>query len=55
MGFNLIYWIPISGSYVFLGSIWERRKKEEKTTVFPGGYGQIGERQHGRISPDWGL
>ena len=27
----------------------------EKTTVFPGGYGRIGEIQHGRIWPDWGL
>ena len=25
-----------------------------KTTVFPGGYGMIGEIQHGRIWPDWG-
>ena len=27
----------------------------EKTAVFPGGYGWIGEIQHGRIWPDWGL
>ena len=26
-----------------------------KTAVFPGGYGRIGEIQHGRIWPDWGL
>ena len=26
-----------------------------KTAVFPGGYGQIGEKPHGRIWPDWGL
>ena len=25
-----------------------------KTAVFPGGYGRIGEIQHGRIWPDWG-
>ena len=27
----------------------------EKTAVFPGGYGRIGEIPHGRIWPDWGL
>ena len=26
-----------------------------KTAVFPGGYGRIGEIQHRRIWPDWGL
>ena len=26
-----------------------------KTAVFLGGYGQIGEIQHGRVWPDWGL
>ena len=26
-----------------------------KTAVFPGGYGRIGDIQHGRIWPDWGL
>ena len=54
MGFNLMYWTPISGSYVFLFYLG-KKKKEGNTTVFPGGYGRIGERQHGRISPDWGL
>ena len=27
----------------------------EKTAVFPGGYGRIGEIPHGRLWPDWGL
>ena len=27
----------------------------EKTAVFPGGYGRIGEIPHGRLRPDWGL
>ena len=27
----------------------------EKSAVFPGGYGRIGEIQHGRLWPDWGL
>ena len=25
-----------------------------KTTIFPGGFGRIGEIPHGRIWPDWG-
>ena len=30
-------------------------EKYGKTTVFPGGYGRIGEIPHGRLWPDWGL
>ena len=30
-------------------------EKYGKTAVFPGGYGRIGEIQHGRLRPDWGL
>ena len=52
MGFKMIYWTPMSGSYFLWGSILENLGK---TAVFPGGYGQIGEIPHGRIWPDWGL
>ena len=38
--------------WFYFGKIW---KFMEKTAVFPGGYGRIGEILHGRIWPDWGL
>ena len=53
MGFNLIYWTPMSGSYLLECSIFG--EKLGKTAVFPGGSGRIGEIPHGRIWPDWGL
>ena len=52
MGFNLIYWTPMGGFYILIGSILENFGK---TAVFPGGFGRIGEMPHGRIWPDWGL
>ena len=55
MGFNLIYWTPMGGYYFFVGSNWKNMENSGKTAVFPGGYGRIGEIQHGRIWPDWGL
>ena len=30
-------------------------KNMVKTTVFPGGYGRIGEIPQGQLWPDWGL
>ena len=30
-------------------------EKYEKKGVFLGGYGRIGEIQHGRLRPDWGV
>ena len=35
--------------------IWKNVENSGKTAVFPGGYGRIGEIQHGQIWPDWGL
>ena len=43
MGFNLIYWTPMSGSYFFLGSNLEKYGKFWKNSRFSG-----------RIWPDWG-
>ena len=54
MGFNLIHWTPMGG-YFLLVLIWKNMENSGKTAVFPGGYGRIGEIQHGRIWPDWGL
>ena len=34
---------------------WNIVQKYGKTTVFPGGYGRIGEIPHGQLWPDWGL
>ena len=42
----------MGGSYFLFGSNLE---KCGKTSVFPGGYGRIGEILHGRIWLDWGL
>ena len=55
MGFKMIYWTSMSGSYFLYGSILEKCGNFGKTAVFPGGYGRIGEIPHGRIWPDWGL
>ena len=55
MGFKMIYWTPISGSYFLWGSILEKCRKFWKNGLFPGRYGRIGEIPHGRIWPDWGL
>ena len=56
MGFKMIYWTPISGSYFLKGCILEKCQEIfGKTAVFPGGYGRIGEILHGQIWPDWGL
>ena len=55
MGFNSIYWTPMSGSYFFGKSIFEKYGKIWKMAIFPGGYGRIGEIPYGRIWPDWGL
>ena len=55
MGFNLIYWTPMSGSYLCIGSKLENVENFGKMAVFLGGYGRIGEIQHGRIWSDWGL
>ena len=43
MGFNLIYWTPVSGSYFFGGSNLEKYGKFWKNGCFSG-----------RIWPDWG-
>ena len=57
MGFKMMYWTPMSGSYLLWGSILEKKNGFffGKTAVFPGGYGRIGEIPHGRIWPDRGL
>ena len=45
----------MSGSWVLVGSNLEKMLKSlEKRPFFLGGYGWIGEIQHGRIWPDWG-
>ena len=38
--------------YIFLGKNVE---KYGRITVFPGGYGPIGEIMQGQLQPDWGL
>ena len=43
MGFNLMYWIPMGGSYFFGGSNFEKYGKFWKNGRFSG-----------RIWPDWG-
>ena len=43
MGFNLIYWTPMSGSYFLYGSILEKCGHFWKNGRFSG-----------RIWPDWG-
>ena len=43
MGFNLIYWNPMSGSYFLYGSILEKYGNFRKNGRFSG-----------RIWPDWG-
>ena len=43
MGFKMIYWTPISGSYFLKGSILEKCGHFWKNGRFPG-----------RIWPDWG-
>ena len=43
MGFILIYWIPMGGSYFFGGSYLEKYGKFRKNDCFSG-----------RIGPDWG-
>ena len=43
MGFNFIYWIPISGKYCFGGSLLEKLGKTLKKQSFPG-----------QLQPDWG-
>ena len=45
----------MSGLYFLYGFILEKCGNSRKTDVFPGGYGRIGEIQHGRIWPDLGL
>ena len=55
MGFKMIYWTPMSGSYFFRVLFWKNVGKCGKTAIFPGGYGRIGDIPHGRIWPDWGL
>ena len=42
----------ILSEWLIFGKMW---KNMEKTAVFPGGYGRIGEIPHGRPWPDWGL
>ena len=56
MGFKMIYWTPMSGSYFLYGSFLEKLGfKKKKTDIFLDGYGQIGEILQGWIWPDWGL
>ena len=44
MGFNLIYWNPIYAVNTFWKVLFRRNVEiYEKTAVFPGGYGWIGE------------
>ena len=43
MGFKMIYWTPMSGSYFMYGSILEKCGKFWKNGLFSG-----------RIWPDWG-
>ena len=43
VGFNLIYWTPMSGSYFLYGSILEKCGNFRKNS-----------RLSGRIWPDWG-
>ena len=43
MGFNLIYWTPMSGLYLLYGSILEKCENFWKNGSFSG-----------RIWPDWG-
>ena len=55
MGFKMIYWTSMSGSYFMYGSILEKCGQFWKNNHFLGGYGRIGEIPHGRIWPDRGL
>ena len=34
--------------------IWKHVENSGNTAIFPGGYGRIGDKPHGRIWPDWG-
>ena len=43
MGFNLIYWTPMGGFYILIGSILEKCEQFWKKRPFSG-----------RIWPDWG-
>ena len=55
MGFELIYWIYMGGYNCFVGFNLEKCGNLGKTAIFSVRYGQIGEMQHGRIWPYWGL
>ena len=55
MGFNLIYWTPMGGSYFLGGSNLEKYGKLWENGVFSSRFGRIGEIPHRRIWPDWGL
>ena len=52
VGFNLIYWTSMGGSYFLLGSNLKKYGKFWKKAFFPGRYGRIGEIPRGRIWPD---
>ena len=55
MGYNLIYWTPVSDLYLGGGGGFYFGKNVEKCgkmAVFPGGYGRIGDIPHGQIWPN---
>ena len=51
----MIYWTPISNHTFCRVLFFLNVANLEKTAVFLGGYGRIGEIPRGRIWPDWGL
>ena len=55
MGFNLIHWTSLSGSYFLYGSSLGKFGNFWKNGCFPSGYDQFGELLHRCIWPDWGL
>ena len=46
--------LDLCGKYL-VGSLLENLEKYGKIGCFSGGYGRMGEIQHGRICLDWGL
>ena len=55
MGFELIYCIYMGSYYFLVGFNLEKCGNLGKTAIFSVRYGWIGDMQHGRIWPDWGL
>ena len=57
MGFKMIYWTPMSGSYILQGSILEKCGKFRKifglTKYHTGGYGRIGVYRVNSVLTGW--